>query len=78
MVAKFVNIDRATPLLLPLDLREWVNPEHMVHFVMDAVEALNSSDAGAVGADIGYDSEKTVTSMEDEGQAQSLRGHDAR
>jgi transposase len=45
MAAKFVNIDRDTPLLLPLDLRDWVKSDHMVHFVMDAVDALNLSAA---------------------------------
>jgi transposase len=41
MAARFVNIDRDTPLLLPPDMRDWVNPDHMVHFVMDAVDALD-------------------------------------
>lgn len=41
MAAKFVNIDRDTPLLLPPDLRDWVKADHMVHFVMDAVDALD-------------------------------------
>ena len=45
MAAKFVNIDRDTPLLLPPDLRDWVKPDHMVHFVMDAVDALDLSAA---------------------------------
>ncbi len=37
MAAKFVNIDRDTPLLLPPDLRDWLGAGHMVHFIMDAV-----------------------------------------
>ncbi len=41
MPARFVNIDHDTPLLLPPDLRDWVSPDHMVHFVMDAVKALD-------------------------------------
>jgi transposase len=45
MPARFVNIDHATPLLLPPDLRDWVSPDHMVHFVMDAVAALDLSAA---------------------------------
>jgi transposase len=45
MAAKFVNIDRDTPLLLPPDLRDWVGADHMVHFIMDAVEALDLSAA---------------------------------
>lgn len=43
MPARFVNIDHATPLLLPPDLREWVGADHMVHFIMDAVAALDLS-----------------------------------
>jgi hypothetical protein len=43
MPARFVNIDYATPLLLPPGLRDWVGPDHMVHFIMDAVAALDLS-----------------------------------
>jgi hypothetical protein len=43
MAARFVNIDHAPPLLLPPDLRDWGSPGHMVHFVMDAVKALDLS-----------------------------------
>jgi transposase len=43
MPARFVNIDHATPLLLPPDLRDWVGADHMVHFIMDAVAALDLS-----------------------------------
>ena len=41
MATRFVNIDRDTPLLLPPDLRDWVPAEHLAHFVIDAVEALD-------------------------------------
>jgi transposase len=40
-MAKYVNIDRDTPLLLPPDLRDWVAPDHLVHFVIDAMEAID-------------------------------------
>ena len=43
MSARFVNIDHDTPMLLPPDLRDWVAPDHMVHFIMDAVKALDLS-----------------------------------
>jgi hypothetical protein len=43
MAAKFVNIDHDKPLLLPPDLRDWLEPDHMVHFIMDAVGALDLS-----------------------------------
>ena len=42
---RFVNIDHGTPMLLPPDLRDWVSPDHMVHFIMDAVVALDLSRA---------------------------------
>jgi transposase len=45
MPARFVIVDHDTPLLLPPDLRDWVPPNHMVHFVMDAVAALNLEQA---------------------------------
>lgn len=44
-MSKFVNIDRATPLLLPPDLRDWVPAGHMVHFVIDAMAAIDVSAA---------------------------------
>jgi len=40
MKTKYITIDRKTPMLLPLDLREWVAPDDMVHFVIEAVEGL--------------------------------------
>jgi transposase len=50
-MVKFVNIDRETPLLLPPDLRDWVAKDHLVHFVMDAVDtsvaAVNERGSGS-------------------------------
>jgi transposase len=40
MPVRLVNIDRSTPMFLPPDLRDWVPQDHLVHFVLDAVEAL--------------------------------------
>jgi len=40
MPARFVNIDRDTPLLLPPDLRQWVPENHLAHFIVDAVDSL--------------------------------------
>lgn len=45
MAARFVNVDHDTILLLPPDMREWVPENHMVHFVMDAVDQLDVSTA---------------------------------
>ena len=41
MATRFVSIDRDTPLLLPPNLRDWVPADHLVHFVVDAVAALD-------------------------------------
>ena len=38
MSARFVNLDRQTPMFLPCDLRDWVPADHLVHFILDAVE----------------------------------------
>lgn len=45
MPARFVTIDRDTPMLLPPDLRDWVPEDHLVHFIIDAVELLDLSAA---------------------------------
>jgi len=45
MAAKFVSIDHDSPLLLPPDLRDWLPSDHMVHFIMDAINALDLSAA---------------------------------
>ena len=41
MATRFVDIDRDSALLLPPDLRDWVPANHLVHFVIDAVEKLD-------------------------------------
>jgi transposase len=40
MSARFVNLDRQTPMFLPCDLREWVPADHLVHFILDAVDQI--------------------------------------
>ena len=40
MSARFVNLDRQTPMFLPCDLREWLPADHLVHFILDAVEQI--------------------------------------
>ncbi len=41
MATRFVDIDRDTPMLLPPDLRDWVLADHLVHFVLDAIEQVD-------------------------------------
>ena len=43
LASRFVTIDRATPRLWPPNLRDWVPEDHWVHFILDAVAALNLS-----------------------------------
>lgn len=45
MSARFVNVDRETPMLLPVDLREWVRGDDLAHFVLEAVEGLETEGA---------------------------------
>ena len=40
MGARFVSVDRETPMLLPPDLQDWVPEDDLVHFVIEAVERL--------------------------------------
>ena len=47
MTTRYVSIDRNASPLYPPDLRDWVPENHLVHFVIDAVELL---EAGAVRA----------------------------
>jgi len=44
MSERLVNVDRETPMLLPVDLRDWVPADDMVHFVLEAIEAMPSTD----------------------------------
>lgn len=42
MATRLKNLDRDTPMLLPPDLRDWVPDNHIVHFLIDAVDRLPS------------------------------------
>jgi transposase len=41
MSERFVNVDRETPMLLPVDLRQWVPEDDLVHFVINAVDTMS-------------------------------------
>ena len=45
MSARFVDVDRDTPMLLPQDLRAWVPADDLVHFLVDALPLLDLSAA---------------------------------
>ena len=36
-----VQVDRQTPFLMPQDLKDWLPENHIVHFIIDAVEAVS-------------------------------------
>jgi len=40
MAARFVNLDRQTPMFLPCDLRAWLPAAHLVHLILDAVDQI--------------------------------------
>jgi transposase len=44
MGARFVDVDRETPMLLPPDLRDWVPEDDLVHFIIEAVQRLALDD----------------------------------
>jgi transposase len=41
MSARFVDVDRNTPMLLPQDLRDWVTADDLVHFLVDALPLMD-------------------------------------
>jgi transposase len=41
VASRLVNINRETPMILPPDMRDWLPENHMVHFVVEAVESLD-------------------------------------
>jgi len=40
MSERFANVDRETPMLLPVDLRQWVPEDDLVHFVISPVDTM--------------------------------------
>jgi transposase len=44
MAERFVEVDRETPMLLPVDLRDWVPEDDLVHFVIEAVKTLPTAE----------------------------------
>ena len=40
MSERFVNIDRETSMLFPVDMRDWLPEDHLVHFVIEAIEQI--------------------------------------
>src|ERR1700733_3431957 len=61
MATRYVNVDRETAMLLPVDLREGVEEDDLVHFVIEAVEGLDLR--GAAGSQRGTGSEQYPPAM---------------
>jgi len=40
MSERFVNIDRETPMLFPVDMRDWLPEDHLVYFIIEAIEQI--------------------------------------
>jgi len=40
MAPKYIPVDRDTPMLLPPDLRDWLPEDHIVHFIIEAVDSM--------------------------------------
>jgi len=40
MSERFVNIDRETPMLFPVDMRDWLPEDHLAYFVIEAIEQI--------------------------------------
>ena len=38
-----VQVDRHTPFLMPQDLKDWLPENHIIHFIIDAVEAVSAN-----------------------------------
>ena len=45
MSTRLVNVDRQTPMLLPPDLRDWVQQDDLVHLIVDGLAVLDLSSA---------------------------------
>ena len=38
MSERFVTIDRETPMLFPVDMRDWLPGDHLVYFIIEAAD----------------------------------------
>ena len=43
MSVRFVNVDRETPMLFPVDMRDWLPKNHLVYFLIDAIQQVDLS-----------------------------------
>jgi transposase len=43
MSVRYVTIDRETPMMFPVDMRDWLPKNHLVHFIIEVVEQISKS-----------------------------------
>jgi transposase len=43
MSARFVSVDRETPMLLPPDMKDWVAEDDLAHFILEVVQGVDTS-----------------------------------
>jgi hypothetical protein len=55
-MARLVTIDRDTPILLPPDLRNGVPPGHLLRFIIDAIESIDTTSAQINHRSTGHES----------------------
>lgn len=41
MAERLVNVDRDTPMLLPVDLRDWIADDDIAHFIIEVISGMN-------------------------------------
>jgi hypothetical protein len=60
MAQNFIACDREQELLLPPSLREWLPQDHLVWFVLDAVEAMDLAEFFPAIATMGGVGRRTI------------------
>jgi transposase len=55
MSTRFINIDRETPMLFPVNLQDWLPENHLSRFIVDACEQIDTSAFKVNGKGTGSD-----------------------
>ena len=58
-MTRFVPSDRSQPFLMPPDLREWVPQDDLCHFIIEAVERVDST-LLVIGRQLGHSQPQTT------------------
>ena len=49
MARQFKRVDRDQPMMLPENMRDWVGTDHLVWFVIDVIEGLDTTALRGLG-----------------------------